>query len=305
MIFSSLPALNGDAFVINDNSSTILIDGGTSNTYGQIIKNLGNKEPQAIFITHVDNDHIGGIINLILKSDINITNTNFYMNHPDLATRYTGSKVSYKEGDTLKSLLDLKGKQFNPVISGFQKKIGDFLITALSPTNDDHKELLVNWNASKIIKDSKTTYLTRQKNNGDIINKSSIVLLIEKNNKSILLLGDSHTDVVCTALREKGYSESTPIKLDLLKLSHHGSKNNIDSTLLNLIDCTDFYISTNGGRHNHPDHETIKLLSQKAVKSDAIFNVYLNYNIENKIIRKCTFKIENINFIYKNELVIK
>ncbi|MFT6910157.1 MAG: glyoxylase-like metal-dependent hydrolase (beta-lactamase superfamily II) [Oleiphilaceae bacterium] len=65
MLFSSLKAKTGDAFVISWDDNAILIDGGMPNTCGSILKKLVGKRLRAIFITHVDYDHIGGIIKLI------------------------------------------------------------------------------------------------------------------------------------------------------------------------------------------------------------------------------------------------
>ncbi len=58
-------------------------------------------------------------------------------------------------------------------------------------------------------------------------------------------------------LLARGYSAQNPLKLDLFKLCHHGSKANLSPGLLALLDCTRFAISTDGSRHNHPDRDAI------------------------------------------------
>jgi len=45
--------------------------------------------------------------------------------------------------------------------------------------------------------------------------------------------------------------------LDALKLSHHGSKNNVSKGLLDLLDCSKFLFSTNGQQFKHPNPEGV------------------------------------------------
>ena len=68
---------------------------------------------------------------------------------------------------------------------------------------------------------------------------------------------DSHPDVVETAVRALGFDETNRLRLDCLKVSHHGSKANSSPSLLRILDCRRFAFSTDGSRHDHPDRETI------------------------------------------------
>ncbi|MCF2304895.1 MBL fold metallo-hydrolase [Photobacterium carnosum] len=305
MIFTSFKAMHGDSLLISTQKTKVLIDGGTPNTYGQIINTLDDNSLSAVFVTHVDYDHIGGIINLIEDDNYNIDNCIFYMNHPDLICEYQGNKVGFKHGDTVNDLLKRRKKTFNSIKSQDIINIDDIQLLALSPTENDILELHKNWNANKFYIDDQLTYIKRQKNNGDIINKSSIVLIITHNNINILLLGDAHAKPTCEELIKLGYSIKKPIFLDLIKISHHGSKHNTSKELLELVDCTNFYISTNGGNYNHPDKETIKLLADRATELNTTFNIYLNYDIEEDIRDKCIFSLKSLNFIYENVLDLK
>lgn len=68
-----LPANEGDCFLITlvKEDMHILIDGGTKETYRNCLKerliqlNKDSKEIDLLVVTHVDNDHIGGIIELL------------------------------------------------------------------------------------------------------------------------------------------------------------------------------------------------------------------------------------------------
>ncbi|MBR1270535.1 hypothetical protein JQ629_23960 [Bradyrhizobium sp. AUGA SZCCT0222] len=88
-------------------------------------------------------------------------------------------------------------------------------------------------------------------------NGSSIAFLAEFGGRRVLLGADAHPGVIERRLRKLGYSETNRLKLHLFKLCHHGSKANTSPTLLKIIDCVNFAISTDGTKHDHPDGETI------------------------------------------------
>jgi len=302
MKFTALKALRGDAFVITWHESAILIDGGMRNTYGQIKKAITGKNLKSVFVTHVDYDHLGGIIGLASDVDVEISDVDFYMNHPDLVTSYDGSKVAFKHGESLRQILKKRNKECLTVLEGESLVIGDLSIEVLSPNGEVCTKLHENWDASRVIEDGQMRYLDRQKNNGDIINRSSLVLTVEHQNKKILLLGDTNAEVIEKILSEKNKINKNLSKFDLVKLSHHGSKHNTSSKLLSLIECHNYYISTNGAVYGHPDSEVIKILSDRAVELKSFFNVYLNYDIEIDIRDKCDFEIHNLKFILQKEL---
>jgi beta-lactamase superfamily II metal-dependent hydrolase len=105
-------------------------------------------------------------------------------------------------------------------------------------------------------------------------NGASIVFIAEYLGKRVLMGADAHPGVVEASLRALGASESSPYRLDCLKVSHHGSKANTSPELLKILDCTCFAFSTDGSRHGHPDPETIAriLKSNPTRKKTLIFN---------------------------------
>ena len=90
-------------------------------------------------------------------------------------------------------------------------------------------------------------------------NGASIALLLEYAGLSLLLLADAHADVVCASIRrllsERGLQR---LRVDAVKVAHHGSKANINDELLSLIESPHFLISTNGDIFGHPDEEAIQ-----------------------------------------------
>jgi beta-lactamase superfamily II metal-dependent hydrolase len=306
MKINSLSAYRGDSYVISWGQYALLIDGGMPSTYGHILRAIEGKTLKAIFVTHVDYDHIGGIINIIKSEKVDLSSCDFYMNNPELACHYNDLEVAYNHGDSLKSMLEGKGFKFLSAT----KSLGEFemegmKITILLPTDDLTTYLYENWTASQILNENneRIGYLQRQKNNRDIINKSSTCLIVEHGDVKVLMLADAHAKDVVESL-----SERNEFEFEFVKLSHHGSKHNTDKRLLKALNCKNYFISTNGGTYDHPDPETIKLLSEQAKERQTIYNIYLNYNLENKIRKrfreKYNSEVECLNFIYEQEVII-
>lgn len=108
-------------------------------------------------------------------------------------------------------------------------------------------------------------------------NGSSIAFILQIQDKKLLFLADAHPDLIVKSLRE--YQKDDIIMFDLIKVSHHGSFNNINKDLLIKIDAPKYLISTNGGRHNHPDKETIVHIVSRPTGFHR--EIYFNYVTDN------------------------
>ncbi|MCR8855661.1 MBL fold metallo-hydrolase [Lysinibacillus fusiformis] len=98
----------------------------------------------------------------------------------------------------------------------------------------------------------------------DEINASSITCIIKFKEKKLLMLGDSVPSTIEVQLKQIYQERDFPIIFDGIKVSHHGSMRNTSSSLLELIDSKNYFISTNGSSHGHPDIETIaKIITRK------------------------------------------
>lgn len=100
-------------------------------------------------------------------------------------------------------------------------------------------------------------------------NGSSIAFSLHYHDKNLLFLGDAHPDVYyenLLKLKEKGMVTC----FDVIKLSHHGSSQNISDEFLKTFDSKIFLISANG-THGHPNVETIsKIIIRKTNTQRAI-----------------------------------
>jgi beta-lactamase superfamily II metal-dependent hydrolase len=91
-------------------------------------------------------------------------------------------------------------------------------------------------------------------------NGSSIAFLAEYEGHTILLTGDAHADVLVESIRqlqrERGV-EGSRLKLDAIKLAHHGSAQATTLALLDQVECPRYLVSSNGDIFGHPDREAI------------------------------------------------
>jgi hypothetical protein len=110
---------------------------------------------------------------------------------------------------------------------------------------------------------------------GSAANGSAIAFILEHDDKRVLFGADAHAPVLTKALKRyaKRVGEERP-RIDLVKLSHHGSNANISTAMLDQIDCRRYLISTNGDNFAHPDDAAIA----KVIKTfDGDVTFFCNY----------------------------
>jgi hypothetical protein len=107
-----------------------------------------------------------------------------------------------------------------------------------------------------------------------------------------MLTGDAHADVLVSSikrlLKERG-GKDTKLKLDAIKLSHHGSANGTTTALLDVIDCRRYLVSSNGNIYYHPDREAIaRVILHGGRNPELLFNYRSTYNglWEQPVLRK-------------------
>lgn len=105
-------------------------------------------------------------------------------------------------------------------------------------------------------------------------NGSSIAFIAEFGEKSCMFLGDAHMKVVCSSLKGLGYSKEKPLRVDAVKVSHHGSKNNITVEFFELVDAEHWLFSSNGDKHDHPDKEAVDAVIQGARRKPTLWFNY-------------------------------
>ena len=341
----------GDSIWIETDNTNILIDGGFSYTYEDILKKYSsldeNNKLDLVVLTHNDKDHILGLIELIkyekerLYSDKNsesligevwFNSLDFdYPNIQDISKYSTTSK------EQLISFTNLMRDKDNriPYVENisidnknFQKSIlinNDIEIILLSPNNDKLDKLLSekstdeNKDYSDYLKKidrntaNITQYYSTDKNESisNLVKKefepdnatpngSSIAFILIFESKKYLFLADAHIPLIVEELvkYKDFFNDKERIEFEFIKLSHHGSKHNINQDFLDLIESDNFIILTNGSSHRHPDKET---LARIILNCNRDFNKEINFICNYKNIFEhnkftCT-EIKEKNFI--------
>lgn len=94
-------------------------------------------------------------------------------------------------------------------------------------------------------------------------NGSSITFLLEYQGKKLLFLGDAIPSEVEKQLKKLMPEDQFPLKVDVLKVAHHGAWANNSPELLNRIRANFYLFSSNGRRHHHPHFETMAWILKK------------------------------------------
>lgn len=309
-----LKAHHGDSIIIetydsNKNNFTILIDGGPRETFRTtLVHELSKyKKIDLIILTHIDHDHISGLIHYLSSSYAKKHHFDkLLVNAPNLLKVDTsGTQISIDEGIEFERLIHSQYPNLK-IISEVTSESLNMLdlpdgidIKILSPNKISLDELNKNWSEIDLSADEETQIASVDiiakdfnvdfeslANNVDIeksiekdfANASSIAFSIQTLDFHGLFLGDAHSTIVAEGLSDK-YPNQNPIVFDYVKLSHHGSKFNISNKFLDSIECYNYIVSTNGGkgRAKHPDRETIaKIVSHKNMQKSKV-QFYFNY----------------------------
>lgn len=180
--------------------------------------------------------------------------------------------------------------------------IGPFKIDVLSPTKDIQCKLLKRYRdyieqeglQDDPDLDEEVSYASVQKDaakelselaaifrptNTTFMNKTSIALRVTSEGKTVLLLGDADAKAITDSFKDLGAKEDKALKVDLIKMPHHGSKANINAQWFQLIDCSIFLFTTNGGDGGayHPDRQTIACIDSWARRNNKPITLYFNY----------------------------
>lgn len=264
-----LPAKGGDCihirFVDRYGPHNIVIDSGPSQNkrrFKALLEQIRQNKEQVdlLCLSHIDDDHIKGA-QMILSQEESYDHTlirEAWFNIPaDANQGDTGAGSTYRNlsVDTAQSLYRiLLRRQITirtEIIAGRKFTIGEALLEILSPDQVRHDAYTAYWEA-QLAKKQAGYGVDSSKTNGD-----SIAFVLSFEGSDYLFLGDAHAPVVSENLGDR-YKTSTPV---LAKLSHHGSKNNINQKLLQRMNTQCFLISSEEDA-DRPSRETIELLEQ-------------------------------------------
>lgn len=278
----------GDAssisFVGNSGKTVnVFIDGGYARTYRDILAGvLKELERRKLSIdlwvvTHIHDDHIGGVINYVnavLEGRTNDIVKCWWYNPP----RQTSSILpvaSWSKAQSIKQAVlltnYLEAKNVLPGQSVLRsteaRELDGMKIYVLSPSHNGLEKLAEKYRDPKIelekIEDATISRgvssrqrdfhlkaedidLSSWEEDTNIDNGSSIALLTEFQGKKVLWLADSHPSIIRDSLLALGFSEQLPLSCDYVKVSHHGSPGNASDELYRLINCQNYILPVDG-----------------------------------------------------------
>jgi beta-lactamase superfamily II metal-dependent hydrolase len=304
-----LPAFNGDCILITTDKFNILIDGGMSRTYNRILRDKLEELEQIdlVILTHIDEDHIAGLIELFKDEEIRLKVKKVWFNSLaklgelfngkyDIDKEYStdddsDKNISYRQGESLESLLDEIDYELIYLEKEKKYQFKDIELTILSPRKKDLKRLHKYWlkdiedrkkiEVDKNINDTVEEYesieiLYKKKFYNDTrrANKSSIAFNLKYDDKNYLFLGDANMSVITKSLKDEKIDR---LDAELVKLSHHGSKKNTNQKLLDIVSSHKFIISTNGDTHNHPDKEALSRIIKNPKRDNQEIEFWFNH----------------------------
>ena len=107
-----------------------------------------------------------------------------------------------------------------------------------------------------------------------INNASSIAFIFEYQSIKLAFLGDARPSVCLQGIKK--INNADYLEVDLLKLSHHGSRSNTSDSLLKTIRTNNYLLSTNGYRKKVPHKVVLSHLLKNS--GEEKINLYCNYD---------------------------
>jgi beta-lactamase superfamily II metal-dependent hydrolase len=302
----ALPAGRGDCLWVDYRNAAghhrMLIDGGIGSAYagglGSYLSGIGGGGPtdvDILVVTHIDLDHIEGAIEAVKSGAVTCRDVWFN------GLIQPSDERGPRQGDQFEELLPSAKR--NRVVAGRHLVVldegalpvftlpGGARCTLLSPSKDRLQRLLDVWAGSSnrgsplSIEDLSNRLDEPDEDLQDrgptrpfgtdtsVANGSSIAFLFEHGETAALFTGDAFSPVLESSIgRLLSDSGKARLRLDLFKLSHHGSQNNITPELLELLDCDRFLVCTDGWKGKHPAHETIELIRRVRPSAEILFN---------------------------------
>lgn len=291
MKVSVMPAGHGDCILVQCGDFNIMVDSGPQNAKihtrvrSALVNALGEQPIHLAIVTHHDDDHIGGLERM-LKDDALSVNALLF-NSPkrirDYIDRYSGEEANVSARQAIEVASKLTPCNRKAVVAGdelnfFGERVN---LRFLSPLGDDilcygermiaaigQEELAGNRGRETPVCGPIGELLEMpdddKASDKSATNALSLAFILTFEERSVLFLGDSWPSRVTPELA-KLLAGKPRIPLDLVFVSHHGSKNNNTIELYKHIQTESYVISTDGKQN--PDVETFRRILLAAAPS--------------------------------------
>lgn len=309
-----LPVSYGDCILLEYGAEgppyRMLVDGGPLQSLPTLRRCLNSfaasdRWLELLVLTHVDADHVEGLIRILGESPCRIAPREIWFNGWNEFRNH--DSLSALRGEFFAALLSKRFKNqhnrrwpLGSVVVPDEGHLpcilfdGGMNLTLLSPTSSKLAELRRSWQrelsdrnlapgdldaawarllATKSLRPRDHQYLgggsvagrlidERFRGDDSAANGSSICFLAEQQGGgSVLLLADAHSDTVIESLdrllEERGVDR---LRVDAMKLAHHGSRYNFDPAIFQRVESAQYIVSTDGTRFGHPDAEVVEAI---------------------------------------------
>lgn len=324
MVFTieMLPAQRGDSLWLTYGTAGdlhhVLIDGGPQESMGVVVPDLEARiaaipgkenRVELLVVTHVDADHIQGIVSLLSDPKRVPLFRDVWFNgwkhiQPEVlggvdAERMTAPLLQHPDRWNAafggKAVVVPDGGQ-PPVV----QLAGGMTLTLLSPTRKALTALIPEWAAAcaaagvlpgegapivrkgwirdEVLGGFEPDLLAQSKFSSDSSkpNGSGIALIAEYDGRRALLLADCPPAPVLKSLDLLG---PRPHRFDVVKIAHHGSRRNTSVEFAQAVQARSWLVSTDGAVFGHPDPESLARIIVGQEKPPVIAFNYLTDHI--------------------------
>ena len=144
-------------------------------------------------------------------------------------------------------------------------------VSVIGPNAEQIAELRRKWRESAPTRDPALLAAALDEN---VFNLASIVLVVVRGRRRMLLTGDARGDHILRGLVDAGVLAGATAHFDVLKVPHHGSDRNITVDFFRRLPA-DHYVVSGNGKHGNPEIETLRMLAQ--ARGAAPYTVHFTY----------------------------
>lgn len=219
----------GDGFlIISPGGKTVLIDAGSARAGDDVAATLQKRGVRTIDLavaTHPHADHIGGLRRIIGKLTVN-------------SLLDSGQSFDSDEHDRLQRAVKARKVQFIPAKRNWKFPLDSGVqLEAFNPRGDGR-------------------WITDVREGGSIENANSVVLRLSYGNFAMIFTGDAETETEALLVKE-----NFPLRAQVLKVGHHGSRHATSEKFLNFVKPETAIISCGAdNRYGHPAQPTLDRL---------------------------------------------
>ena len=235
----------GDAILLQNASSQILVDGGPGN---KVLDCLSRYMPfwdrtlEVVVMTHPQSDHYGGLIEVFRRYNVGIF----------LAPSVDNSTQGYQ---VLKDLVKASQAQIVNPQRGMKMRLGEIQLDILNPTAELQDE-----EPGTVGKNRLGAFSPKRD-----LNDFSVVFNLSYGSFDALFTGDIGPEISDQMAKQLALSDSR--RVEYIKIPHHGSRNGLTGELLDVTSPEVAVISVGkDNTYGHPHEETLKILRDEDIK---------------------------------------